>query len=73
MHQTAEQSRIVRLFWHVFDTRVFALFLRKLPFAFTLAACVAIAGCATKQSSEKPIPPAFKDGKPLDLTEFTRP
>ena len=40
-----------------------------------LIACMivaAIAGCSSSRKLEQqPLPPEFRDGKPLDLTEFT--
>jgi hypothetical protein len=45
LQQTAEQSRIARVFWHVFDTRVFGLFLRRALIVSAIGASVLTAGC----------------------------
>ena len=70
LQQTAEQSRIARVFWHVFDTRVFGLFLRRALVASAICASVLTAGCTSSRHAPRDTPPEFRDGKPLDLTQF---
>jgi hypothetical protein len=70
LQQTAEQSRFARVFWHVFDTRVFGLFLRSALVAAAIGASVLTAGCTSTRHAPSETPPEFRDGKPLDLTQF---